>query len=286
MKIRLLILTLSIAFCFATALSGQGGRGGTPAAQGERGASPPANAKAAAPKDFTGQWMSVVTEDWRYRMIVPKKGDYAGVPLNPEGRKAADNWDPAKEEAAGQLCESYGAGGIMRMPGRIRIAWADDDTMKVETDAGMQTRMLYFKEPKSKDGDWQGVSQASWEMIGGTGGQGGEGFGGGPGGGAGGGVQQPQGRGGRGGPTMSGAIKVVTTKMKPGYLRRNGVPYSDKAVITEYFDRTDEPNGETWLVVKTIVEDPTYLNQPFIVSSHFKKQNDQSGWNPTPCSVK
>jgi hypothetical protein len=79
---------------------------------------------------------------------------------------------------------------------------------------------------------------------------------------------------------------VVTTKMKAGYLRKNGVPYSDKAVLTEYFDRTAEPNGDSWLVVTTIVEDPMYLTQPFITSTHFRKENDQSKWNPTPCSAR
>src|SRR5262249_38415990 len=112
---------------------------------GQRGA-PPANAKAAAPADLTGQWVSLVTEDWRFRMITPEAGDYASVPVNPVGRKVADNWDPAKDEAAGEQCKAYGAASIMRVPGRIRVSWADDDTLKIETDAGRQTRMFYFKE--------------------------------------------------------------------------------------------------------------------------------------------
>jgi len=226
--------------------------------QGGRGAAPPANAKAGAPADLTGQWVSVVTEDWRYRMIMPAKGDYASVPLNPAGRKLADTWDPAKDEASGSACKAYGAAGVLRMPGRIRISWADDDTLKLETDAGTQTRLFYFKEPKSEGGDWQGVSQASWESVG----------------------------GGRGGPTPTGSLKVVTTKMKPGYLRKNGVPYSEKAVLTEYFDRTKEANGDSWLVATQIVDDPTYLNQSFITSAHFKREADQSKWNPAPCSTK
>jgi hypothetical protein len=251
------------------ALYGQGGRGAAPPA--------PPNAKAGAPVDLTGQWVSLVTEDWRYRMITPAKGDYASVPINPEGRKFADTWDPAKVEAEGAQCRAYGAAAVMRVPGRVRVSWADDDTLKIETDAGTQTRMLYFKEPKSQGGDWQGVSQASWEAIRGA-------------------------RGGGGGarrtatagdpyipvldPTLTGSLKVVTTKMKAGYLRKNGVPYSDKAVLTEYFDRTAEPNGDSWLVVTTIVEDPMYLTQPFITSTHFRKENDQSKWNPTPCSAR
>jgi len=227
-------------------------------AQGPPPAPRPANAKAGAPIDITGQWVSVVTEDWRYRMVTPAKGDYASVPLNADARKVADAWDPAKDEAAGNQCKAYGAAAIMRVPGRVRISWADDDTMKVETDAGTQVRNFYFKDPKGTGGDWQGVSQASWDVIG----------------------------GGRGGPVRGGSLKVVTTKMKAGYLRKNGVPYSDKAVLTEYYDRTNEPNGDSWLVVTTIVDDPMYLNQPFITSTHFKKQADQSGWNPTPCSAR
>jgi len=246
----------------------------TPAATTPAAAKPPANAKEAAPEDLTGQWMAVVTEDWRYRMILPPKNDYAGVPMTFAGKKIADSWDAAKDEASGQQCKSYGAPAVMRTPGRIRISWADEDTLKVEADAGTQTRLFYFKEPKSQGGDWQGRSQATWETRATRNGTGGNNFGGGtnppPE------VPKP--------PALSGSLQVVTTKLKPGYLRKNGVAYSDKTVLTEYYDRTKEPNGDSWLVVKTIVYDPVYLSQEFITSSHFKKQNDQSGWNPTPCS--
>lgn len=81
-------------------------------------------------------------------------------------------------------------------------------------------------------------------------------------------------------------MKVVTTRMLPGYLRKNGVPYSGDAVLTEYYTRTNEPNGDSWLIVTTIVEDPRYLQQPFITSTHFKKQPDAAGWNPTHCTAR
>ncbi len=230
---------------------GRGGRGGAP--QG-----PPPTAKAAAPFDITGYWLSIVTEDWRYRMIMPPKGDYLGIPLNPAGRKMADAWDPAKDEANGEQCKSYGAPNIMRVPGRIHITWQDDETLKLETDAGMQTRIFYFGTPKSPGGDWQGVSQASWDIV-------------------------PAGRGQK---PNGGSLKVVTTKFKPGYLRKNGAPYSANAVLTEYYDRTEEPNGDSYLVVTTDVTDPMYLTQPYQTSVHFKKQANATGWNPTPCSVK
>lgn len=234
---------------------GPGGRGS--AVQ----ASPP-TAKASAPIDITGYWVALVTEDWRYRMTLPPKGDYTGVPLKPEGRRLADAWDPARDEAAGEQCRAYGAAGLMRMPTRLHITWLDDDTLKVETDAGSQTRIFHFKPSDASGGDWQGVSQASWD-------------------------REPSPMGfGRGGPPPGGAMKVITSKMKPGYLRRNGVPYSADAVLTEDWDRLDVPGGESLLVVTSSVTDPANLATPFWTSTHFRKQNDATGWTPTPCSAK
>src|SRR2546427_13289983 len=134
-------------------------------AQGTRGAAPqaPQTAKARAPFDMTGYWVSMVTEDWRFRMITPLKGDYVGVPLNDEGRRIADSWDPAKDEATGEQCKSYGAANIMRVPERLHITWENDQTLKLETDAGIQTRLFYFGTPQGEGGSWQGVSKASCE---------------------------------------------------------------------------------------------------------------------------
>jgi hypothetical protein len=228
------------------------------AQRGGRGGGPPQTPKAAAPIDIAGYWVSLVTEDWRYRMMTPAKGDYPSIPLNPEGRKVADAWDPAKDEAAGNQCKGYGAGAIMRMPGRLHITWQDDNTLKVETDTGTQTRLLRFggSQPDTGEATWQGDSRAQWEFAGG--------------------------RPGRGG----GDLAVVTTHMKPGYLQKNGVPYSANAVVTEHFDLTKEPNGDNWLIVTTLVEDPQYLQRRFQRSTHFRKQADAAGWDPTPCSAK
>src|SRR5207253_5346462 len=126
----------------------------------------PTTAKAASPTDFTGYWVSVVTEDWLYRMVTPAKGDYSSVPINPEGRKVADAWDPARDEAEGNQCKAYGAPGIMRVPGRLQITWQDDNTLKIETDSGRQTRLLHFGASSTgQGGDWQGVSVAEWEVV-------------------------------------------------------------------------------------------------------------------------
>ena len=217
----------------------------------------PPSARAAAPIDLTGYWVSVVTEDWLYRMVTPAKGDYTSVPLNPEGKKVADAWDPAKDEAAGNQCKTYGAAAIMRVPGRLQITWQDDNTLKVETDSGIQVRAFHFGAASGKGGDWQGVSSASWDVASGA-----------------------------RGPLPGSGLKVTTTKLRAGYLRKNGVPYSADAQLTEYYDRVNEANGDSWLIVKTIVDDPAYLTVPFVTSTHFKKQPDSTGWHPAPCSAR
>ena len=228
--------------------------------QGGRGPQAPQRTpQEAAPIDLTGYWVSVVTEDWRWRMVTPPKGDYASVPLNDEGRKVADTWDPEKDRASGNLCRPYGAAGVMRIPGRVHITWSNPTTLKVETDAGNQTRLFQFGESAVAPGapTWQGRSAATWEFIGGQRGQ-----------------QSPP-----------GSLKVVTSHMKAGYLRKNGVPYSENAIVTEYFDRHTD-FGIDWFTVTTIVEDPKYFNQPFVTSTHFKKEPDGSKWHPTPCEAK
>jgi hypothetical protein len=248
--------------------------------------------------------VSVVTEDWRWRMVTPPKGDYASVPLNLEGRRVADTWDPAKDERDGNACRAYGAAGIMRVPTRLHITWQDANTLKIETDAGTQTRVLHFAPPDEAPGDialalraaaapasagdqsWQGYSIADWDIL------------------------NPPARGNPlGGPVAAappagadgaggrdrgnappvrryGSLKVITTKMKPGYLRKNGVPYSENAAVTEYFDRHKEQNGDEWLTVTTLVDDAKYLTGPFTTSSHFKKEADGSKWRPTPCTAR
>ena len=91
---------------------------------------PPPAPRAAAPFDLTGQWIAVVNEDWRHRMTVPPKGDYTGVPLNPNGRRTADTWDPVRDEASGEQCRAYGVAALMRLPTRVRISWTDDQALK------------------------------------------------------------------------------------------------------------------------------------------------------------
>jgi hypothetical protein len=231
----------------------------------------PKTARQAAPIDLTGNWVSVVSEDWRWRMVTPLKGDAASVPINQEARKIVDAWDPAKDEAAGLQCKAYGAPAVMRIPGRLRISWQDENTIKIETDAGLQNRVFHFgaREPATGAPTWQGYSAAKWEAG-----------------------QAPQvgpgltfGLGRREG-TRSRSLEVVTTRLRAGYLRKNGVPYSDRASLTEYYDRFSEPGGDEWLTVTTIVEDPVYLYMAFVTTTDFKREADGSKWHPFPCSAR
>jgi len=263
--------------------------------EAQRGNPPaPPPPKAGAPIDLTGYWVSIVTQDWRWRMVTPAKGDYQGIQLTPAARKIADAWDPAKDEAAGEQCKSYGAPALMSVPGRFHITWQDDTTLKVESDAGTQTRLLSFALPQaqgapslSRGGNvqtpldsardkpadaprtFQGVSQAQWLMPRPN-------------------VPLQLRPADRAADTPAvrpagGSLQVVTRNLRAGYLRKNGVPYSDRATFTEYFNRLPKTGDLDLLLVTTIVEDPVYLSQPFYTSTHFKREADGSKWSPTPC---
>jgi hypothetical protein len=244
---------------------------GSAAAQNRGGAAPQQTARAAAPIDLTGYWVSQIVDEWRFR-VTPQKGDILYLPLNSEARRIANAWDPAKDEAEGQACRAYGAVGVMQRPGRIHIEWQNDTTLRLDADAGTQTRMLHFGAAPVDPGKptWQGYSAAQWRFSGRAMlDLGGIGFV------AGGGPDASSGR--------SGTLKVVTTNMLPGYLRKNGVPYSANAVLTEYFNRLTGAENDVYLLVTAVLDDPTYLTQPFVRTYTFKKQADASGWDPTPC---
>jgi hypothetical protein len=231
----------------------------TAQSQGRQGGGPP-SPRAAAPIDLTGTWVAVVTEDWRWRMRTPPKGDYASLPLTDAAVKVANAWDPARDAAAGEQCRGYGAPAVMRLPGRVRIAWENDTTLKVDTEAGTQTRrFLFVPTQQSSAPSWQGTSIAGWQFAGGR----------------------------RSGSSGGGSLRVVTKNLRTGYLRKNGVPYSADVRLTEFYNVvTDATSGDTWLFVTTMVEDPQYLSVPrYVTSSHFKK-TDAATWNPTPCEAR
>jgi hypothetical protein len=253
------------------------GTAGVLDAQQDRGNAQPAQTpREAAPIDLTGYWVSIVTQDWRWRMVTPAKGDYQGIPLTPEGRKVTDAWDPARDEAAGEECRSYGAPALMSVPGRLHITWEDDRTLRVETDAGMQTRLFHFggRQPAPETPpSWQGVSVAEWltprptvPLI-----------------------LRPAARTAGEEPVSGprgGSLSVVTRNLRPGYLRKNGVPYSADAVVTEHWDLFVRENGDEWLTITTRLDDPVYLRTPRLLALPFKKEPDGAKWNPTPCSAR
>jgi hypothetical protein len=212
------------------------------------------SARDTAPIDLTGYWVSYVTENWRYRMVTPAKGEYRRIPVSPAAVPIINAWDPTADTRAGNQCKSYGAGAIMNVPGRLHITWQDADTLRVDADAGTQTRLFRFAARASSAAKptWQGESAARWERI--------------------------------AAPDKGGSLRVVTSNMRGGYLRKNGVPYSERATVSEHFDVSPLPDGGELLLVTTIVEDPVYLNAPYITSPHFKKEPDGSKWDPTPCS--
>jgi hypothetical protein len=251
---------LAIALSAVTASAQLRGRDVTdldPANRGRGGAPAGKTPKEAAPIDLTGYWVSIVSEDWRFRMLTPPKGDHPDFLLTPPGTKLADSWDPAKDESEKDHCKAYGAPNIMRVPGRFRISWADDRTLKIETDAGMQTRLFRFVPavatavamspapvgPPSR----QGTSTAQWERK---------------------------------------ALRAQTSNLLPGYLQYNGVPFSANTSLVEYFDVITEPGGEMWLINDAIITDPAYLVRSVKRSTHLRKQADDKGWDPQPCIVR
>jgi len=226
----------------------------------------PPPARNSAPIDLTGYWESYATENWRYRMVTPAKGEYRRIPASPAALPLINAWDPAADEKAGLQCRSYGAAAIMNVPGRLHITWQDANTLRIDTDAGTQTRRFQFAAAtpaapkregakagaKASPASWQGESTASWERASGT--------------------------------ESGSSLRVVTSNLRAGYLRKNGVPYSERATVTEHFDLAPLPDGGQLLLVNIVVDDPVYLNAPYVTSPHFKKEPDGSKWDPTPCS--
>jgi hypothetical protein len=237
------ILTfLVICGAASTAAAQRGGRGG-------RGG-PPQPAEVAAPIDMTGYWVSVVTEDWKFRMVTPNPGVFDALTLNAEGRRIGNAWNPEADEAAGAACKGYGAPAIMRLAGRFHITWEDENTLRIDTDYGTQTRLFHFDDAARGEPSLQGHSMAEWQ----------------------------------GAPGGGGSLKVVTDNFSEGYIRKNGAPFSDETVLTEYYDLHTMPNGDQWLNVTTAVDDQVYFSRPLHNTTDLKRLPDDQGWNPTPCS--
>jgi hypothetical protein len=216
-----------------------------------------------APIDITGQWVAVVNEDWRWRMVTPPVGDTASLPVNERARAAAAAWDLERDRAEGALCKAFAGPGLMRQPTRIRVDWEDDDTLKLEFDAGRQVRRFEFAPQPTAERSLQGYSEAQW-------------------------FRQTQSRGvfGARTPPGGGSLVVRTAQLTGGYLRPNGVPFSDRATVKEFFNTFTLPgDAGAWLVVTTVVADPEYLTTELVLSTQFKKEASRGAWNPRPCDI-
>ena len=295
MKLRLI---LGAALLTAALVIIQGGLGAQAPAQPQP-QGPPPTAQSAALLDLTGNWVSVVNQDWRFRMMTPPKGDYAQIPLTPAARKIADSFDPARYGGANYQtsgivdCRAYGAANVMRMPTRLRISWDSPNVLKIETDWGQQTRLFRFDAGRlygdlpqdllmstvgtsQQPASLQGFSEAMWErpyQINSA-------------------VWQrgPAGRGGglgterQGERQAGGSLAVLTTNLSPGWLRRNGVPYGSRTRVIEHYRTFQDPTGAQWFNVTTEVMDPEFLNRPFNTTSDFRKEPDGSKWAQHACS--
>jgi len=210
------------------------------------------SARESAPIDLTGTWVSVVFEDWKFRMVTPDPGIFDGIPLNAEGRRVGETWDPEADEAAGDTCKAYGAPAIMRLPGRFRISWQDDETLMIETDQGDQRRFLHFGAVSPGPPSRQGHSIAEWLPA----------------------------------PAGGGSLKVTTNNLLAGYMRMNGAPYSNQTGMTEYFDVHSLPNGDVYLTITTRVTDPVYFSGPDLKSTDLRRLPNDRGWAPEACRVR
>jgi hypothetical protein len=229
------------------------------ASHAQRGRAPPApTGPPAWAMQLPGYWASMITQDWRLRMVTPPKQEYVGIPLNAAAARIADAWDPARDRAAGLQCRGYGAAVIMQRPETLHIGWQDPHTLRMQIDAGMQLRLFHFDGAVPDDfrPDWQGYSSARWV---------------------------PRRNGGRY-TANARYLQVTTTHMLPGYLRQNGVPYSAGALLDEDYDLMPVSDQEAYLIVTSKVIDPTYLDAPLLLTAIFQKQPDGKYWDPQPCS--
>ncbi len=203
---------------------------------------------AGAQVDIAGEWASEFSEDQPERIPGPDVGDYFGLPLNDAGRLKADTWQASIQTLPERQCIPHPSPYSLRGPTNLRIS-ADVDPVTQETvrytiygTFGRATRLVWMDgrphpSPLAPH-SWAGFSTGTWEGH---------------------------------------RLRIVTTHIKLGYLRRNGVPYSDLATMTEYLWR----HGDR-LVIVTLVEDPVYLTEPFVRTTDFVRNPTQHGV-ATPC---
>jgi hypothetical protein len=194
-----------------------------------------AGGTALAHVDLAGMWGQRFHEDLPERGAGPEIGDYAGLPINDAARMRADTWDAAKWTVPERQCEPHPADYAPRGPANLRIGSAVDPISQdviawhLTIMWGLTHRTIWMDgrpRPSARaQHSWQGFSNGEWE---------------------------------------GDMLKVTTTHLKEGWLRRNGVPRSEQATLIEYFIR-----HEDYLTVVSVVDDPVYLTEPFVRTSNW-----------------
>lgn len=183
--------------------------------------------------DFTGQWAPIFHEDGPERLPGPELADYLGLPINEAARLRADAYDADRISAVPEYqCRQHAADYGMRGLANMRImAEVDPITQRLtafKTRIGFHDaeRTIYLDgrphPPEGATHTWSGFSTATWE---------------------------------------GSMLKIRTTHLKPYYIRRNGVPASDKRTMLEYWMR----HGQ-FLTVITVIEDPVFLTERLVRS--------------------
>jgi len=208
-----------------------------------------ASAPAFAQVDFTGEWAPRFYEDQPERVAGPELGDYLGLPITDPARMRADTWNAAIQTLPEWQCRPHSADYIWRGPSNLHI-WKEVDPVTREITAFHAEWLRSVDNVYYLDGrphpspnaahTWAGFATAKWE---------------------------------------GNMLTVTVTHLKEGYVRRNGVPRSDLATVTEHWIR----HGN-WLTVVTIVNDPVYLSEPFIRSTDYELDEHQLV-PPYPCDV-
>ena len=206
-------------------------------------------APASAQVDFSGEWAPRLWEDQPERVPGPELGDYLGIPINEAARLRAESWDASIQTLPEWQCRPHSADYIWRGPSNLRIS-KEVDPISRETTAfhaewlRSVDRAIYLDGRPHPPADalhtWAGFSTAKWN---------------------------------------GDVLTVTVTHLKEGYLRRNGLPRSDKATLTEHWIR----NGDL-LTVMTIINDPVYLTEPFVRTTDYELDLRQQV-PPYPCGV-
>ena len=206
-------------------------------------------APALAQIDFSGEWAPRFWEDQPERVPGPELGDYLGIPISEAARLRAESWDASIQTLPEWQCRPHSADYIWRGPSNLRISKEVDPVSREITAFHAEwlrsvDRAIYLDGRPHPPADalhtWAGFSTAKWD---------------------------------------GDMLTVTVTHLKEGYLRRNGLPRSDKATLTEHWIR----NGDI-LTVMTIVNDPVYLTEPFVRTTDYELDLRQQV-PPYPCGV-